>query len=278
MVRQRTFLCSFTDHCSKWLEKVELGSWDPQKDTETPKGLWGKFRCVRSRLPLHTLLPPQVHRGEATELCLPLSVTTTVSWGPTRAIQSLWLWSTSSKRVSCGWADGNGPLRAWRAFQDPAAAESPRNPGASVQGCTQANLLLLLAASDLTECWVDSWGLPKTPKALCLCCNSCVLLSLLCPADHLDPHWTRFLLTPTVSLAISLSLTSVFTGKILEKKVTRQSGHHLTGSDCLQLSGQGQHHPGREQRWGARADSIITALNCPQRLQVTHRSERKMSS
>lgn len=172
----------------------------------------------------------------------------------------------------------NGPLRAWRAFQDPAPAESPRNPGASVQGCTQANLLLLLAACDLTECWVDSWGLPKTPKALCLCCNSCILLSLLCPADHLDPHWTRFLLTPTVSLAISLSLTSVFTRKIIEKKVTRQSGHHLTGSDCLQLSGQGQHHPGREQRWGARADSIITTLNCPQRLQVTHRSERKMSS
>lgn len=123
-------------------------------------------------------------------------------------------------------------------------------------------------------------GFLRAPKSqvLCLCCNACILLSLLCLADYLDPHWTSFLPTPTVSLAISLSLTSVFTRKIIERKVTRQSGRHLTASDCQQLSGQGRRHPGREQRWGVRADSIITTPNCPQRLEVTHRSERKMSS
>lgn len=278
MVRQRTFLYCFTDHCSKLLEKLGLEGWDPQKNIETwisrlwqNSGVWDQarrstpsslLRCTggedRAVSPPH--YDPECDLGSHS--CNPITLTVIHLFK--RGLVWLEWWK--------------GLLRAWSAFQDPAAAEMPKNPAASVQSCTQAKVLLLLAASDLTWGSVDSWGLPKAQKVLCLCCNACILCSLLCWADCLDPHWASFVLTPTVSLAISLSLTSVFTGEIIEKKVTRQSGHRLTGSDCLQLSGQGWRHPGREQRWGVRADSIITTLSCPQRLKVTRRSERKMSS
>lgn len=196
------------------------------------------------------------------------------AWSPTGAIQALLLPSTSSRETFCGWADG---MFSWGPGVHFRIHLQLRHPEIlNIRARLQTGQRALVTG--LAQGWVGFWGLPKIQNVLSLCCKACSLLSLLCFADCSDPHWTSFLLTPAVSLAISLSLTSVFTRKIIEKKVTRQSGHHLTGSDCLQLSGQGQPHPGREQRWGAHADSIITTLNCPQRLQVARRSERKMSS
>lgn len=168
-------------------EKKGLEGRDPQKDAEIWKGLWQNWGVWDEIC--HSTSSFLLSAQERTQSCASPSV-----WPPQ--------WPAAQSNHSgcdlppqnerCGWGDGCS-LEGWSAFQDPPPAGTPRNAGASISARLHtAQPALVLAAPDLAQGWVDSWGLPKAPKVLCFCCNSCILLSLLCLAGHSDPTEPAF--------------------------------------------------------------------------------------
>lgn len=136
-----------------------LEGWDPQRDTETWKGLWWNSGVWDQDCPSTSSSLLRCPGGEDTELYLPLRMPMTVPGVP--RVQSKLSDCHPPPPKSLLWLDWwNVLLRAWSAFQDPPPAETPRNPK------HQSNA----ADRPACPCYWPSTGLsgflraPKNPK------------------------------------------------------------------------------------------------------------------